>query len=100
MHDNPLQNIFSPPELQDEFSRELVSNPDYGLIGAKRLKDGTYCGLVRLITTIAICVDVTPYSAYTRRYCYRDLSACLAAYAALEDGNSIPEGWDACRPAN
>lgn len=98
MYNRPLSEVLSPDHMQDDFSRALVSSPDYGFVGAKRLDDGTYVGIKRLVTTIAICVGIDEISAYRRRYCYNDLKSCLAAYERICSGNEEPSGWIARRP--
>lgn len=96
-HNHHLNTVLSPDDMQDDFTRELLQE-DFGFIGAKRLEDGTYVGLIRLYSTVAICIGVDRYSAYRRRYCYKDLGACLAAYKALQTGDDVPKGWIARRP--
>lgn len=81
---------------QDDFTVWLTHSEGY--LGAKRLECGTYVGLYRLITTISICIGITPLSPFTRRYCYDDLTLCLAAYEEIKNGTDIPEGWIASRP--
>jgi len=93
-----IQEILSPSDMQDDFSRELVSNDDFGFIGAKLLSDGTYVGVKRLFASVAICIGIDAFTSYRRRYCYQNLSDCLANYEKLEKFSTIPEGWIATRP--
>lgn len=92
-----IQQVMNPPDRQDDFTRKLRT-PDYGFVGAKRLDDGTYVGLQRLITTLAICIGIGPYTSYTKRYCFDDISVCLAEYEKIETPDYVPEGWVARRP--
>ncbi len=81
---------------QDEFTAWLVDSQ--GFIGAKRLPDGGYVALQRLLFTLAICVGVTPHVSYTRRYCFADATICLHEYERIESLDAEPEGWVARRP--
>lgn len=92
-----MNAIFNPEHMQDDFTRELRT-PDFGFLGAKRLEDGTYVGIQRLITTLAICIGIDRVSAYTRRYCFQDAAQCIAEYQRMEKGDFVPEGWVARRP--
>jgi hypothetical protein len=92
-----ISEILRPASQQDDFT-ETMMGEDYGFVAAKRLEDGTYVGLQRLFSTIAICIDVQPFQSFSRRYCYRDLGECLKAFSILETGSDVPEGWVARRP--
>ena len=92
-----IQEVLSPSCMQDSFSRMLVISKDYGYTGAKRLTDGTYVGIKRMITTLAICVNIDSMG-YERRYCYTNVTDCLDAYQKLEARSSIPQGWVAQKP--
>lgn len=81
---------------QDEFTAWLVETQ--GFIGAKRLPDGGYVALQRLLFTLAICVGPTYDASYTRRYCYADASICLHEYERITSMDAEPEGWVARRP--
>lgn len=88
-----------PPEviLQDEFTDWMMS-PAGGFIAAKRLPDGTYIGLQRLLFTLALCIGVTPDRAYTRRFCYEDMVECMHQFNHIISGDAEPTGWVARRP--
>lgn len=92
-----LEAILNPHAQQDAFTRRM--RDEHAFVGAKRLADGTYVGIVRLLYTMAICIDVSEYTAYQRRYCYQDTAACLKEYELLESGRDVPQGWIAKRPA-
>ncbi len=67
-------------------------------LGAKRLEDGSYAGVQRLMFTTAICIGVTPMTAFQRRYCFNDLGQCLHSYSEIKQLGDEPEGWIARRP--
>ena len=92
-----INEILNPPDMQDEFTA-LMRTPDFAFVGAKKLPDGCYVGVFRLITTLAICIGVTRGSAYTRRYCFQDIDKCLSEYERIDTRDFVPEGWVARRP--
>lgn len=94
---SPVQKIMNPGDLQDDFTRQIL-HPDYGFIGAKRLPDGGYAGMLRLMRTVAIAMDIRDSGCFQRRYCFEDLNSCLAAYEGLKTRDDVPEGWIARRP--
>lgn len=92
-----VEAVLNPANEQDAFTRKMRDELNY--VGARRLVDGTYVGVMRLVFTLAICIGVTPYSAYTRRYCYQDAAVCLREYQLLEGGGDVPTGWIQQRPS-
>lgn len=106
LHDRPdmslpkpsdLNEILRPAAQQDAFTEELQGH-DYRFMAAKVLPDGTYVGIQGLLTTYAICIGITPMTAFQRRYCYLHLSDCIEAYSNLKQGEDVPIGWVARRP--
>lgn len=95
----PLSETLNPTAQgqQDDFT-EWMRSKDAAFVGAKRLSDGTYVGLKRLLFTHAICMGVTREASYTRRYCYEDLVTCLDEYRGLVSIDDVPVGWIAQRP--
>lgn len=87
----------NPPDQQDAFT-EWMRGPDARFVGAKRLSDGTYAGLLPLMFTYAICLGVTREQAYQKRFCYEDTPTCLHEYAQLTHFTDEPTGWVARRP--
>lgn len=81
---------------QDDFTRRMLA--ELGFVGAKRLADGTYVGVQRLMFTLAICVGTTERSPYQRRYCYDDAAECLGQFAAIRNCDDTPSGYIAYRP--
>ncbi len=89
-----LDAILNPPDQQDDFTRDLL---DMGYSAAKRLPDGSYAALCRLITTNAICLGVDA-TGWERRFCYQDTAQCLHEWMALQTRADTPAGWIARRP--
>jgi len=69
-----------------------------GYIDVRLLPDGTVAGLVRLLTTVAICLGVTRTCQYERRFCFRDFALAAQRFAELQSEDDTPEGWHARRP--
>jgi hypothetical protein len=92
-----LEAVLNPPDRQDDFTA-LMRTEDLGFRGAKRLADGTYVGVLQLAFTVAICIGVDRYTSFKRRYCFSDLSQCLAEFENITTKDCEPEGWIARRP--
>ncbi|WP_417546484.1 hypothetical protein [Marinobacter sp.] len=94
-----VQETLNPqgPGQQDEFT-EWMRGPEARFIGAKRLPDGTYAGVLPLLFTYAICLGVSYTDAYKKRFCYNDTSTCLHEYSQLASFDDEPSGWVARRP--
>lgn len=83
-------------EGHDEFIDWLTR--EQGFACARRLPDGTYVGVCNLMFTKGLCIGVTPFQTYARRYCYQSLGDALAEYNLLQTGDDLPSGWIARRP--
>jgi hypothetical protein len=95
----PVSVTLNPagPGQQDDFTGWMRSN-SARFVGAKRLPDGTYAGVLALMYTYAICLGVTRETAYQKRFCYTDTATCLHEYSQLSSINDEPAGWVARRP--
>ena len=91
-----IEKLLVPPGAQDHFTRAMIE--EMGYIGAKRLPDGRYVGMQRLMFTLAICLDVTQTSPFARRYCYENASDALANFDAIETLDCQPWGYIASPP--
>lgn len=92
-----LNEILRPAAQQDAFTQELQGT-DYRFMAAKVLPDGTYVGVQALLTSYAICIGITPMTAYQLRYCCVHLADCFEAYSGLKKGDDVPTVWLARRP--
>lgn len=90
-----LQAILRPADRQDAFTAWLCEEAGY--VGAKRLDDGTYLAVLRLITTLALCFNCDRVG-FERRYCFADGSQAIAEYMAATTNDYTPQGWIAKRP--
>lgn len=95
-----LADILCPADQQDDFTAWMLKENEGIYIGAKKLPDGTYAGVMKLAFTEAICLGVTYDCPATKRYCYDPGSFVdlLAAFDKLTSFNDDPVGWVASRP--
>lgn len=93
-----LDDLMNPPDRQDEFTARMREELDF--FGAKRLDDGTYVGLKRLMFTTAICIGTDEWTPQKRRYCFDrgDFTLRIDEYVKIATGEDTPEGWIARRP--
>ncbi len=91
-----IDAILNPAAQQDDFTRYLR---DMGYSAAKRLPDGSYAALTRLLTTTAICLGVDG-TGWARRFCYQDTAECIHAWQCLQTRADEPTGWIARRPTD
>lgn len=75
----------------------MDARPEARFVGAKRLPDGTYAGVLPLMFTYAICLGVTYEASHAKRYCYEDTTTCLHEYGQVASYNDEPQGWVALR---
>lgn len=94
-----VQETLNPngPGQQDDFT-EWMRGADARFVGAKRLQDGSYVGVLPLMFTYAICMGVTYEAVFKKRFCYEDMSGCLHEYSRLSSCDDEPAGWVARRP--
>lgn len=69
-----------------------------GYVVVRLLPDGTVAGIVRLLTTTAICLGVTRTCAYERRFCFRNADLAYQRFGELQSEDDTPAGWIARRP--
>lgn len=95
-----LADIMRPADQQDDFTRWMLSENEGIFIGAKRLADGTYAGIMKLAFTEAICLGVTRDIPAEKRYCYEpsNFTGMLVAFHRLTSFDDEPTGWRSARP--
>ena len=82
---------------RNEAIERQLNDPENRFITWRQLDDGTYVAMVRLITTIGLCIGVDQ-TGYAQRYCFNDPTIAHAAYLMLKTGKDVPYGWIARRP--
>jgi hypothetical protein len=97
-----LADILKPVDQQDDFTAWMLNkevNPG-AYIGAKKLPDGTYAGVMKLMFTEAICLGVTRDCPAEKRYCYSpgNFADMLIAFHKLKSFDDEPAGWISARP--
>lgn len=88
-----------PPMSVDEWNdlrRWLVN--EGGFLAVRQLRDGSVAGLLRLMTTLAICLGVSRQCPYERRFCFVDRELAVLRFGELQSEDDTPEGWHARRP--
>lgn len=93
-----VADILKPADQQDDFTKWMLTQCHGVYIGAKKLPDGTYSGVMKLAFTEAICLGVTHADAAQKRYCYEQLGDLLIAFYQLKSFNDEPTGWRSSRP--
>lgn len=69
---------------------------DEGYLDAKRLPDGSYACLLKLMFTVAIITGCTRHG-YGNRFCFEDPTLALQRYAELQSEDDEPAGYIARR---
>lgn len=64
-----------------------------GFLVLRVLPDGRHIGLVRMIFTVGLAVDLAADGTYSSRYCYPNLAAAAAALAAWDGVGDPPGPW-------
>lgn len=98
MVENSIEAALNPDTdgAQDAFTERMRT--ELGYLGAKKLEDGTYVGVQRLLYTLAICVGVSEIKPYERRYCYDNAAEALWNYQSMCHRDFEPCGYVATRP--
>lgn len=63
----------------------------------RRLPDGSYAGLQRLLYTTGLFMGVDR-NGWSKRFCFKDVGEALAQLALLKSEDDEPEGFVARRP--
>lgn len=93
-----LAEVLRPAEQQDEFTAWMLNKDGGAYLGAKRLPDGTYAGILQLAFTYGLCLGVDKGCPATTRYCFPELIDCLHQFDLLVSSDDQPVGWVASRP--
>lgn len=56
----------------------------------RQLVDGTWCGIVELLFTTSVCMDITPDSAFKYRWCFEDRAEAEYLLATAQDFDEVP----------
>ena len=83
-------------KLDDE-SKEKYFLEECGYIHVRKLPDGKLIGILPLVFTTAIAVDIDAIGL-RYRFCSDDRSLLYQAFLEMESVEDIPVGWIACRP--
>jgi hypothetical protein len=84
--------------MSDDDFRAWLENEN-GYLFVRKLDDGTWVGLTRMIYTWGLCVGLSQGDGYERRYCYEDQLLAINEIQRMKSSEDIPSGWIARRPA-
>lgn len=87
-----------PTANRDEDIERALENPENLFRCWRRLDDGTYIALGRLMFTVGLYIGVDASAQYERRYCYSDPTEAHVEYIRMKTGDDVPSGWVARRP--
>lgn len=59
-------------------------------INPRKLEDGSWCAISRLITTWSVCTDITPTCPYAYRWCFLDKAEADLFLATVVEFDDIP----------
>lgn len=62
-----------------------------GIIHARKLEDGSWCGLMKLLYTLSVCMGISPTDAYCYRWCFEDPAEAVHLYKTATEYDEIPE---------
>lgn len=82
--------LTAPALTADRFAAE-------GYTEVRQLDDGTWAGLIPLITTTGLCLALHD-GGYARRFCFKDHARAVAELGKLGGCLDEPTGWIARRP--
>jgi hypothetical protein len=82
--------------MPDKFIERME---EQGYSDVRKLPDGTYAGLIRLLYSVGLCTRMDEVG-YSRRFCFNSLGEAKAALSDLEawDGEPEPGSYIARRP--
>ena len=82
-------------KLDDESKEKYFL--ECGYTHVRKLPDGKWAGILPLVGTTAIAVDINAVSL-RYRFCFDDKNLLYKAFIEMESVEDIPIGWIACRP--
>lgn len=56
----------------------------------KKLEDGSWVGAMWLTTTLSVCCDITPFTPYAYRWCFRDPREAYAFLEEITEFDQVP----------
>lgn len=75
-------------EMTDEEVRVFLAMNKYTF--ARKLEDGSWVAVCELLTTTAVCTDVTLDSPFTYRWCFKSRQEAMHFYRTVVDFDETP----------
>lgn len=72
---------------KEEVENFLLSN---GFITFRQLETGEWIGILPLMFTTSVCMDVTPISAFAYRWCFADAQEAILFFAEAKEFDEVP----------
>ena len=81
--------------MSDEELIEFFTSVGYREV--RKLPDGNFVGIVPLMFTTGLCIDLNS-CGHNKRFCFKKEADALQALANLQSVDDEPTGWIARRP--
>lgn len=72
---------------KEEVESFMLSN---GFITYRQLETGEWIGILPLMFTTSVCMDVTPISAFAYRWCFADAQEAIEFFKSAVEYDEIP----------
>lgn len=82
----------------DDKGKEKYFLEECAYTHVRKLPDGKWIGIMPLMFTTAIAVDID-FVGLKYRFCFDDKKLLYQAFISMQSIEDIPIGWIACRPA-
>lgn len=71
----------------DEVHAFLLEN---NFTAFRQLETGEWIGVMRLMFTMSVCMDITPLSPYAYRWCFADAQEAILFFAEAKEFDEVP----------
>lgn len=75
---------WSDEQVEDFLKTHLYEYP-------RKLSDGSWCGLSKLMFTWSVCMDIDEFSPFKYRWCFEDFAEAMYFLQTAEDFDEVPE---------
>lgn len=80
-----------PPEQIREFLLEQ------GFLRVRQLEDGSWIGVLRLVFTTSVCMDIDEFSPFRYRWCFADPAEANHFFETAVDYDEVPTKHDSLK---
>lgn len=78
----------SAKKAEDEAFREFLASQ--GFTHVKQLEGGEYVGLLKLVTTMSVCCDITWDRTFSYRWCFKDPAEASFFLLNITEYDEVP----------